>query len=274
MTQSYQACSEGAVYWFNECAQPVSVVQVCTGGTICVDGACVVDECVPQVTESYKGCSNGTVYWFDDCDHLGQMLEACTGGATCVDGACVTDCQPMAAQYCLDNAITWYDSCDQPGFVVQYCLESQTCEGCSISDAPCTTTPECQDNVIDFDLTGSWWLVADTPFVEPCGWGGKTFPEQSLALTVNGSVATAVLEPPELFITLDFEGTLTGTQLTIAAPHTEEGPPSIGWASEHMHTIDATVTSATAFAGTYAWEVVHNNGDHCTHVWNITGTRQ
>jgi hypothetical protein len=118
-------------------------------------------------------------------------------------------------------------------------------------------------------------LVAEAPYQENCtGTGGKVFEQHLLELTVTDSQATGVTEPPDLFITLNFEGTLLGAKLTIAAPHTEAAPPSIGWAIEHVHTIDVNLASETSFAGTYVWEAVPNAATPCTYTWNITGTKQ
>jgi hypothetical protein len=273
-TLSYQACSDNAVHWFNDCDQPVALVEECIGEAVCVEGACTTD-CQPQVSQSYQACSGNAVYWFNDCHQPAALVEDCIGDMVCDDGECKMDCQAEAGKYCLNNAITWYDSCDQPGLVVQDCGASQICEGCSIAEKPCTTTPVCTAASIDFDPTGSWWLVADAPYQENCaGSGGKTFEEHTLELTVTGSDAAGVTEPPELFITLDFEGTLMGSKLTMAAPNTELGPPSQGWAIEHVHTIDVNIASETSFAGTYVWEAVPNDATPCTYTWTITGTKQ
>lgn len=273
-TQSYTDCSENAVYWFNDCGEPVSMVQECPADTNCANGTCISNDCEPQVSESYEACFEGTVYWFDDCGQVGSAVEVCADAASCVNGACLEQCQPQAGQYCLNNAITWYDSCDQPGTVVQTCGASSICEGCSIADKPCATEPVCSQVNIDTDPTGSWILVADIPYMAPCDPGSKTFEQQTLELTVNGTAATAILEPPELFITLEFEGTMNGAYLAMTAAYTEEGPPSIGWASEHTHTLEAQLTSATTFDGTYMWEVVPNDANPCTYIWDITGTKK
>jgi hypothetical protein len=272
--ESYMGCSENAAFWFNDCGEPVSMVEECAAGTSCANGACISNDCQPEVLESYEACLEGTVYWFDDCGQVGSAVEVCADVASCVNGACVEQCQPQAGQYCFNNAITWYDSCDQPGAVVQACGANSTCEGCSIADKPCVAEPVCSEVNIDTDPTGSWVLVADIPYMAPCDAGSKTFEQQTLDLTVNGTAATAILEPPELFITLDFEGTMNGAYLAMTAAYVEAGPPSIGWASEHTHTLEAQLTSATTFDGTYIWEVVPNAANPCTYIWDITGTKQ
>ena len=117
-------------------------------------------------------------------------------------------------------------------------------------------------------------LVANPSIQNICGYV-QEFEEQTLVLTVTAdNKATATLEPPGWFLTLEFEGTLNGTELRMTAAYTEEGPPSIGWATEHTHTIKGTFTSQTTFEGAYVHELVPNEADPCTYDWTITGAKQ
>jgi len=127
---------------------------------------------------------------------------------------------------------------------------------------------------MDFDPSGLWLLVANPSSQEFCGQV-QVFDDQVLVLTVtNDGHATGILEPPEWFLTLNFDGTLSGSQLTMTADYTEAGPPSIGWATEHTHTMDVTITSKTDLEGSYVHELVPNTAEPCTRYWNITGTKQ
>ena len=125
-----------------------------------------------------------------------------------------------------------------------------------------------------FDPDGSWLLVATPSIKNFCGLDHE-FADQTLVLTVaDDGTATATLEPPEWFLTLEFTGTLAGAQLTMQAVHVEEAPFSLGSAITNTHTIDVTFTSETDFEGPYVHEWVPNSGDPCTYDWVITGTKQ
>jgi hypothetical protein len=125
----------------------------------------------------------------------------------------------------------------------------------------------------DVDLNGSWVLVAEPSELDTCGIM-KPYDGGTLVLSVNGNQVTGSLAPPGLFITLEFGGNVTGTQLTMEATWTEAGPPAVGFATEHTHTIDAHVTSETTFQGIHVHELDPNSGDTCTYNWTITGTKQ
>ncbi len=125
-----------------------------------------------------------------------------------------------------------------------------------------------------FDPSGPWLLVANPSSQEFCGHV-QVFDDQVLFLSVtNDGQATATLEPPEWFLTLNFAGTCSGMELDMKAEYTEEGPPSIGWATEHTHNINVTLSSQTSFQGNYIHELVPNDAAPCTRYWNITGTKQ
>jgi hypothetical protein len=116
-------------------------------------------------------------------------------------------------------------------------------------------------------------MVANPASQNFCG-SDHQFDEQTLMVAVNeDDVATATLEPPGWFITLQFEGVFTGAQLTMQAEHIEDAPFSLGSAITNTHTIDVTLTSEADFEGTYVHEWVPNLGDPCTYNWNITGTK-
>jgi len=136
-----------------------------------------------------------------------------------------------------------------------------------------TASPSDSTEPVAVDLKGPWLLVANPDTQEPCGYTVE-FPERTIELVPNGSEVSGISEPPGLFITLEFEGTLTGTQLTMQATYTEAGPPSIGWATEHTYTLDVAVTSDSTFVGSYVHELVPNAAEPCTYNWNITGTKQ
>ncbi len=121
--------------------------------------------------------------------------------------------------------------------------------------------------------TGQWMLTANPASQVFCG-NVQTFDSQVLVLSVtDDGQATATLAPPGWAITLYFAGTLSGNKLTMLAEYTEAGPPSIGWATEHAHTIDVTITTTSNFAGGYIHELVPNDGPPCTRTWNISGSR-
>ncbi|MBR56806.1 MAG: hypothetical protein CMH54_01980 [Myxococcales bacterium] len=121
--------------------------------------------------------------------------------------------------------------------------------------------------------SGQWMLTANPSSQEFCS-NMQTFDAQVLVLSVTGDGhATATLAPPGWAITLNFDGTLAGTKLTMVAEYTEAGPPSIGWATEHTHTIDVTISSTLNFAGSYVHELVPNDASPCTRYWNISGSR-
>jgi hypothetical protein len=122
-------------------------------------------------------------------------------------------------------------------------------------------------------LSGHWWVAASPKSQSPCGYE-EIFMEQNFVLVVGeDNTATGTLEPPGLFITLDFTGALNGSQLTMVAYNTEAGPPSIGWATEHTYTIDVSVVSQSYIQGTYTHELVPNDGEPCTLTWNIAATK-
>lgn len=126
----------------------------------------------------------------------------------------------------------------------------------------------------DADMNGTWWLVANPKAQDPCGFV-KEFKEQGLDLTLGeGDQVSGVLKPPGDFITLSFEGTFDGSELNIVAHYTEAGPPSIGWATEHTYTLNATLIFETGFVGTYVQEMVPNDGPPCTLTWPISGAKQ
>jgi hypothetical protein len=58
------------------------------------------------------------------------------------------------------------------------------------------------------------------------------------------------------------------------AEYVEAGPPAIGGATVHTHTIGVSFTSETSFEGSYIHELNPNAGDSCTFHWTITGTKQ
>lgn len=148
------------------------------------------------------------------------------------------------------------------------------------SDPADTTGPVDAGSTVDTAVpvgmapSGSWLMVATPAIQNICGYDQEFVP-QILVLTVgDDNKATATLEPPELFITLEFDGTLTGDQLSMQAEFTEAGPPSIGWATEHTHTINVTFNSKTSFDGSYVHEMVPNNAEPCTYNWTITAHKQ
>ncbi len=127
---------------------------------------------------------------------------------------------------------------------------------------------------IVYDPSGDWMLVAYPSSQNICGYI-QEFEPQTLMLTVSDQgVATATLEPPGWFMTLEFSGTYVEGQLEMMTEYVEEGPPSIGWATEHTHTIDVMLSSDAWFEGTYMHALVPNAAEPCTYYWSISGTKQ
>jgi len=105
-----QGCSNGHVYWLDNCGFRNDLITTCPCG--CSAGACLAGcGCVPTANDHFV-CNSGWLYWYDSCNNL-ESSEYCgalgcdtgvcgTGGASPLTWSALgTNCWTDAAPYCL-----------------------------------------------------------------------------------------------------------------------------------------------------------------------------
>ncbi len=256
-----QKCSDGAVYWFDDCGVREELVQECGPGMHCEGAACVPDapECASHAS---KACSQGAVYWFDSCGQPESLAETCAAGTHCEGGECVPDapsCTPHATQKCDGDNVYWFNSCDEKESVAEICDPTQFCV---------------ESHCVKANFEGTWTVTADPPTKSACGLGSAQFAPMDLVLTVLDSPPGAVeAHTTVLGQTIDYTGTLDGKKLTLQASYQTTG--ALGASVYHDETWDVTFTAMNHFEGILADSFHDDSGlVSCTLYWNVLGDRK
>lgn len=144
--QSYQACHENAVYWYDSCDQRGDLITACGANEACErtgDTASCDSTCTDQ---SYQDCENNTGYWYNSCDERGELVRSCGMNETCARTgdtvSCMTTCQDQDRQGCYNGDVYWYNSCNVRGSLYRSCGSNEECVS-SGDSASCVSTCEC-----------------------------------------------------------------------------------------------------------------------------------
>ena len=89
-------CVDSNVLWIDGCGELEEILETCSTGTECVDGACL--PCTPGAS---LGCVDGAVHWMDSCGNPGALEAECAGDELCADGKCVAGSSPLSGTYAL-----------------------------------------------------------------------------------------------------------------------------------------------------------------------------
>jgi len=108
------SCVGDSVYWFNTCAEPEEVKQICAAGETCAFGQCLQGSTPALPPQS--GCSgqvrrcasSGAVTIEDNCG-AAIRSESCSGGKTCRSGRC--ECTSSSQKRCVSSKLWSLDSC-------------------------------------------------------------------------------------------------------------------------------------------------------------------
>jgi len=113
--ESYTACHEGDVWWFNACGLPSSLSEPCGGGTTCEGGMCVsgqpsckVSNCVSADPPCVSGCIIEEGAWPHKC------VEPCNDDS---------DCNPYSGYVCKGSTLAGEKRCVFPS-----CEDSSDCD--------------------------------------------------------------------------------------------------------------------------------------------------
>ena len=99
LAQAGTACVGDAVTSVDSCGALEEILETCSTGTQCSEGACV-----PCVANAARTCVEGAVHWRDSCGNPGAFERDCADAELCVGGECVPGNSPLSGQYLLTTS--------------------------------------------------------------------------------------------------------------------------------------------------------------------------
>lgn len=96
---AYKLCVGNNIYWYSSCGLQQNLYQICSGGTVCQYGQCVVKPQTPPVVPitpayvaEYKtSCYNNNLYWYDSVGTKTGLYKSCDDGNNCTQDICAED---------------------------------------------------------------------------------------------------------------------------------------------------------------------------------------
>lgn len=96
LSKASTVCVGSIVTWVDSCGELEEILETCSTGTECTDGACI--PCLPN---EKLGCVEGAVHWLDSCGNPGAFEKECAASELCNEGVCVAGNSPFSGQYAL-----------------------------------------------------------------------------------------------------------------------------------------------------------------------------
>lgn len=163
IANSYQACSDNSLYWYDSCGNRQNVIQYCSNG--CYNNICYNNNNYNNNNNNYSNygnctyhayrlCVGNSIYWYSSCNQQQDIYTICSNGLTCQYGQCVNYINPApnpnpnpynayASKACYNNSVYWYDSLGVISGLFKNCNDNNTCTIDSCSTSTCTNELKC-----------------------------------------------------------------------------------------------------------------------------------